>query len=132
MGFYHSLRRITGILSFSFILVACSSQKVQEPDLPERVYYDKAQQALSENLPSTAIKHLKDLDSRYPFGKFSTRAELDLIFAQVEAGEYIAAHATAERFIKIILIMMPLITRITCAHYRLTKGQKVCFHVTLG
>ena len=100
MGFYHSLRRITGILSFSFILVACSSQKVQEPDLPERVYYDKAQQALSENLPSTAIKHLKDLDSRYPFGKFSTRAELDLIFAQVEAGEYIAAHATAERFIK--------------------------------
>ncbi|AEF53747.1 outer membrane protein assembly factor BamD [Marinomonas posidonica] len=100
MGFYHSLLRFTGIVGFSLLTVACSSQKVQEPDLPERVYYDKAQQALSENLPSTAIKHLKDLDSRYPFGKFSTRAELDLIYAQIEAGEFIAAHATAERFIK--------------------------------
>jgi outer membrane protein assembly factor BamD len=100
MGFHHSLLRFSGIVSFSLFIVACSSQQVQEPDLPERVYYDKAQQALKENLPSTAIKHLKDLDSRYPFGEFSTRAELDLIYAQMEASEFIAAHATAERFIK--------------------------------
>ncbi|MCW8356276.1 MULTISPECIES: outer membrane protein assembly factor BamD [Marinomonas] len=100
MGFHHSLLRFSGIVSFSLFIVACSSQPVQEPDLPERVYYDKAQQALEENLPSTAIKHLKDLDSRYPFGEFSTRAELDLIYAQMEASDFIAAHATAERFIK--------------------------------
>ncbi|ETX09503.1 competence protein ComL [Marinomonas ushuaiensis DSM 15871] len=100
MGFHHSLLRFSGIVSFSLFIVACSSKPVQEPDLPERVYYDKAQQALEENLPSTAIKHLKDLDSRYPFGEFSTRAELDLIYAQMQAGEHIAAHATAERFIK--------------------------------
>ncbi|MCB5162887.1 outer membrane protein assembly factor BamD [Marinomonas algarum] len=100
MGFHHSLLRFSGIVSFSFFIVACSSKQVQEPDLPERAYYDKAQQALEENLPSTAIKHLKDLDSRYPFGEFSTRAELDLIYAQMEADEFIAAHAAAERFIK--------------------------------
>jgi outer membrane protein assembly factor BamD len=100
MGFHHSLLRFSGIVSFSLLIVACSSKQVQEPDLPERVYYDKAQQALKENLPSTAIKHLKDLDSRYPFGEFSTRAELDLIYAQMEASDFIAAHATAERFIK--------------------------------
>ncbi|NLQ19142.1 outer membrane protein assembly factor BamD [Marinomonas sp. M1K-6] len=100
MGFHHSLLRFSGIVSFSLFIVACSSQQVQEPDLPERVYYDKAQQALQENLPSTAIKHLKDLDSRYPFGEFSTRAELDLIYAQMEAADFIAAHASAERFIK--------------------------------
>lgn len=100
MGFHHSLLRFSGIVGFSLLIVACSSKQVQEPDLPERVYYDKAQQALKENLPSTAIKHLKDLDSRYPFGEFSTRAELDLIYAQMEASDFIAAHAAAERFIK--------------------------------
>lgn len=100
MGFHHSLLRFSGIVSFSLFIVACSSKQVQEPDLPERVYYDKAQQALEENLPSTAIKHLKDLDSRYPFGEFSIRAELDLIYAQMEASEFIGAHASAERFIK--------------------------------
>ena len=100
MGFHHSLLRFVGIISFSLLVVACSSKPVHEPDLPEQVYYDKAQQALEENLPVTAIKHLKDLDSRYPFGEYSTRAELDLIYAQYEAGEYIAAHASAHRFIK--------------------------------
>jgi len=100
MGFHHSLLRFSGIVSFSLFIVACSSKPVQEPDLPERVYYNKAQQALEDDLPSTAIRHLKDLDSRYPFGEFSTRAELDLIYAQMQAGEYIAAHATANRFIK--------------------------------
>ena len=100
MGFYNSLLRFSGIVSFSLFIVACSSKQVQEPDLPERVYYDKAQQALEESLPTTAIKHLKDLDSRYPFGEFSIRAELDLIYAQMEASDFIAAHASAERFIK--------------------------------
>lgn len=100
MGFHHSLLRFSGIVSFSLFIVACSNKPVQEPDLPERVYYDKAQQALEDGLPSTAITHLKDLNSRYPFGEFSTRAELDLIYAQIEASEHIAAHATADRFIK--------------------------------
>ncbi|TYL48652.1 outer membrane protein assembly factor BamD [Marinomonas sp. IMCC 4694] len=100
MGFHHTLLRFSGIVSFSLLVVACSSKPVQAPDLPERTYYDKAQQALENNLPSTAIKHLKDLDSRYPFGEFSTRAELDLMYAQMEASEFIGAHASAERFIK--------------------------------
>lgn len=100
MGFHHSLLRFSGIVSFSFLIVACSSQQVQEPDLPERVYYEKAQKALADNLPTTAIKHLRDLDSRYPFGEFSSRAELDLIFAHMQASDFISAHAAAERFIK--------------------------------
>ncbi|MGO3407103.1 outer membrane protein assembly factor BamD [Marinomonas sp.] len=100
MGFNHSLLRFAGIASFSLLLAACSSSQVQEPDLPEHAYYEKAQQAFAEGLPATAAKNLQDLDTRYPFGEFSTRAELDLIYAQYESGDYISAHATAERFIK--------------------------------
>jgi len=100
MGFHHSLLRFAGIASFSLLIAACSSTQVQTPDLPEHVYYEKAQKALADDLPSTAIKYLQDLDNRYPFGEYSTRAELDLIYAQYNAGDYVSAHATAERFIK--------------------------------
>ncbi|MCV2403731.1 outer membrane protein assembly factor BamD [Marinomonas sp. C2222] len=101
MGFHHRLLRISGIVSFSLLIAACSSTpEPREPDLPERTYYEQAQEALENGLPSTAIAHLKDLTARYPFGEYSTRAELDLIYAQIEANEHIAAHATAERFIK--------------------------------
>ena len=100
MGFSQSLLRFTSIAGFSLLVMACSNKPVQEPDLPEREYYQKAQEALEDGLPTTAAKHLKDLSSRYPFGEFSTRAELDLIFAHLSAGDHIAAHANAERFIK--------------------------------
>lgn len=100
MGFNHTLLRFAGIASFSLLLAACSSNQVQTPDLPEHAYYEKAQQAFADGLPATAAKNLQDLDSRYPFGEFSTRAELDLIYAQYESGDYASAHATAERFIK--------------------------------
>lgn len=100
MGFHHSLLRFAGIASFSLLIAACSTTQVQTPDLPEHVYYEKAQKALADDLPSTAVKYLQDLDSRYPFGEYSTRAELDLIYAQYKAGDYLASHASAERFIK--------------------------------
>lgn len=100
MGLNRSLFQFTGIVCFSLFIAACSSKPVQEPDLPEQVYYEKAQDALDNNLPATAVKHLKDLDNRYPFGEYSTRAELDLIYAEYESSDYVSSHASAERFIK--------------------------------
>lgn len=100
MGFNCSLLRFAGIASFSLLIAACSSNDARGPDLPEHAYYEKAQQAFSEDLPETAAKNLQDLDARYPFGEFSTRAELDLIYAQYQSGDFISAHAIAERFIK--------------------------------
>ncbi|MCZ2720596.1 outer membrane protein assembly factor BamD [Marinomonas sp. 15G1-11] len=88
------------ITSFSLLVVACSNKTVQEPDLPEQEYYEKAQAALEDGLPTTAAKHLKDLTSRYPFGEYTIRAELDLIYSYLSAGDFIAAHVNVERFIK--------------------------------
>lgn len=100
MGISKTLLRLPAIAGISFVLVACSATPTQEPDLPEREYYEKAQDALSDGRPNIAVKHLKDLNSRYPFGELSVRAELDLIYAHLEAGDFLSAHAQAERFIK--------------------------------
>ncbi len=100
MGFHQSLLRFITITCFSLLVLACSNQTVQTPDLPEQEYYEKAQEALEDGLPTTAAQHLKDLTNRYPFGEYTIRAELDLVYAYLEAGDYIAAHAHVERFIK--------------------------------
>jgi outer membrane protein assembly factor BamD len=100
MGFHQTLLRFITITSFSLLAVACANKTVQEADLPEQEYYQKAQAALEDGLPTTAVKHLKDLTNRYPFGEYTVRAELDLIYAYISAGDFIAAHANVERFIK--------------------------------
>ncbi|MBJ7549308.1 outer membrane protein assembly factor BamD [Marinomonas ostreistagni] len=101
MGFNKTLSRFLTIASFYAVLTACSSnQPTVEPDLPEKEYFRLAQEALDNNLPTTAAEQLKELETRYPFGEYSIPARLDLIYAQFEAGNYAAAHATADRFIK--------------------------------
>ncbi|WP_438467111.1 outer membrane protein assembly factor BamD [Marinomonas sp. PE14-40] len=100
MGLRKSLLQLSGFVGISLLLGACSNTPVQEPDLPEREYYQNAQEAFDQGRPLVAVKNLKDLDSRYPFGEFSQRAELELIYAYFLASDYISAHANAERFIK--------------------------------
>ncbi len=99
MGFYYSLFRFTGIASVSLLITACSTTHVQTSDLPGHIYYEKAQKALHDNLPAIAVEYLQNLNSHYPFGEYSTRAKLDLIYAQYSVGDYIAAHEMAKRFI---------------------------------
>ena len=100
MGLRKSLLQLSGFVGISLLLGACSNTPVQEPDLPESEYYQNAQEAFDQGRPLVAVKNLKDLDSRYPFGEFSQRAELELIYAYFLASDYISAHANAERFIK--------------------------------
>ncbi|SBS24696.1 Outer membrane protein assembly factor BamD precursor [Marinomonas aquimarina] len=101
MGFNKTLSRFLTIAGFYTALTACSSnQPTVEPDLPEKEYFRIAQEALENNLPTTAAEQLKELETRYPFGEYTIPARLDLIYAQFEAGNYAAAHATADRFIK--------------------------------
>ncbi|TBR38243.1 outer membrane protein assembly factor BamD [Marinomonas agarivorans] len=101
MGLRHSLLRLSGIVVFSFVLVACSNApKKIEPDLPEDEYYQEAQKALEQGRPTLAVAHLTDLDLRYPFGKYSQQAKIELIYANYLAGDYAASHAAADRFIR--------------------------------
>lgn len=100
MGLDKSLLQFSAIAIFSLIVAGCSNAPLQKPDLPEEEYYQQAQEAMGDNRPSVAVEHLKDLDSRYPFGKFSERVKLELIYANFLAADYVAAHAAADSFIQ--------------------------------
>jgi len=83
-------------------LTACSSDgKRPNAELTEREIYEKAVQAIDDENYFLAIETLQKLESRYPFGKYSEHAQLEMIYAQFNAQELEGARASAERFIRL-------------------------------
>ncbi|MDF2182324.1 outer membrane protein assembly factor BamD [Neptuniibacter sp. CAU 1671] len=97
------LTRIISILLFSFALSACSwfKDKLPEPDIPEQQLYEEALQAMDLNDWDLALEKLQLLEARYPFGRFSEQAQLELIYAYFNNYEPEAARAAADRFIRL-------------------------------
>lgn len=91
---------ILALLSFS--LIACNTE---EKDLTigwsaER-FYKEATLAIKDRDFNQAIDYLESLEARYPFGKFATQAQLDVIYAYYKYNEPESAIASADRFIKL-------------------------------
>ncbi|EAT11560.1 competence lipoprotein ComL, putative [Oceanobacter sp. RED65] len=83
-------------------LAACSSSgKRPDQELSERGIYDKAMEAIGNENFFLAIETLERLENRYPFGKYSEQAQLEMIHAQYQAQDLENARATAERFIRL-------------------------------
>lgn len=75
--------------------------------------YTDAQQAMSKEQYSGAIKRLEALETMYPFNDYAEQAEIDLIYAYYEKGDYASTAATAERFIH----LYPRAKRVDYAYY---------------
>ncbi|KAA0876342.1 outer membrane protein assembly factor BamD [Nitrincola tapanii] len=71
------------------------------PDIPEQVIYDDAMSALDSQNFALAIEKFQLLEARYPFGRFSEQAQLELIYAYFRNNEPAAARAAADRFIRL-------------------------------
>ena len=96
--------RLLPVLLLAAFLAGCASSgdkdKIPE-SWSEAEIYQSANRALNDKRFSDAIKSLRTLESRYPFGSFAEQAQLDLIFAYFRNGEPEAAKAAADRFIRL-------------------------------
>ena len=95
--------RILLIIATSFLLLACGPAK--EVDVTagwsaEKLYRSAKIEMDKENY-LTAIENYETLESRYPFGKFATQAQLDVGYAYYKYDELDAAIAAIDRFIKL-------------------------------
>jgi len=81
------------------LLGACAT--TPEQDEPEKVYYERAREALNRGNFSEAITQLEALDARYPFGRYAEQAQLDMIYARYRSLEPESAIIAAERFIRL-------------------------------
>lgn len=103
--FKRNVRKYFLIAATSVLLSACSSS----PDDEELALANKGAEALYEDAKnsmelgnySNAAAILSALDSRYPFGPFSSQVQLDLIFSYYKSGKNDEALATIDRFTRL-------------------------------
>ncbi|MAY42811.1 MULTISPECIES: outer membrane protein assembly factor BamD [unclassified Neptuniibacter] len=95
--------KILIIALFCFMTAACSwFEDIQTaPDIPEQDLYQEAMSAMDNENFDIAIEKLQLLEARYPFGRFSEQAQLELIYAYFSSYEPEAARAAADRFIRL-------------------------------
>jgi outer membrane protein assembly factor BamD len=83
------------------LLAACGDTRVDRIEtLPVDELYAEAKQSLQASNYERAARYYKRLVARFPFGRYTEQAELELGFAQYKGGDAEEALSTANRFIR--------------------------------
>ncbi|TDJ27253.1 MAG: outer membrane protein assembly factor BamD [Gammaproteobacteria bacterium] len=91
------------LILLGIMLTACGASKEIDvtADWSADQLYRNAKRNLENEDYITAIEQYEILESRYPFGKFATQAQLDVAYAYYKYDEPEAAVVAIERFIKL-------------------------------
>lgn len=100
MKHINKFKVLLSITIVTFFMVACNSDG-PEIEQPEKIYYDQAQRRMSAQNYFGAIESLQAIETNYPFGKYAEQAQVELIYAHFMNSENDAAHAAAEKFIRL-------------------------------
>lgn len=95
---------ISGIFLISLMLGACSSagtEPVIEDVQPEAELYSSAMVKLEGGNYRPAIEDLEAMEARYPYGRYSEQAQLELVYAYYRSNQPAAAKTAAARFIRL-------------------------------
>ncbi|MCZ6669087.1 MAG: outer membrane protein assembly factor BamD [Gammaproteobacteria bacterium] len=97
-----SIRTIL-LICLSFLLIACGSKDVDDitAGWSAEELYNSAKGEMIDGNYQTAIERYEILESRYPFGKYATQAQLDVGYAYYKYDELEPALAAIDRFIKL-------------------------------
>ena len=90
-------------LSLVILLSACGPKDDVDPtaDWSVETFYQEARYELSEGNYLTAIEYYETLESRFPFGKYATQAQIDVAYAYFKFEEPDSAITAIDRFIKL-------------------------------
>ena len=113
--------RMTLIFCLVFSLTACNKWWGKDDNDDTSPYqgmsaeqlYKDAKDAMAKDQYSAAIKRFEAMETMYPFNDYAEQAELDLIYAYYEKGEYASSASTADRFIH----LYPRAKRVDYAYY---------------
>jgi outer membrane protein assembly factor BamD len=109
----NNLRLIITLFA-AFLLVGCqSSDKDLYKGMSAAEIYEKAEKNVSKEKFPQAAKDFEALESRFPYGEYSDKAQLGLINAYYKQNEPALAISAADRFIR----MNPRHPRVDYAYY---------------
>ena len=100
------LARALVILSCALMLQGCGLFGGEDEDefanlSTEEQFYQRALQQLNSQNFRGAIATYQALEARFPFGRFATQAQIELVYAYYRNGDLEAAIAAADRFIRL-------------------------------
>ncbi|KTC75176.1 competence lipoprotein comL precursor [Legionella birminghamensis] len=103
------MKRFQCCILFTLVisLTACNSWWSKDDDdsnnpfkgMTAEQLYSSANSAMAKEEYATAAKRLEALESMYPFSDYAEQAQMKLIYAYYQKGDYPSAAATSERFI---------------------------------
>ncbi len=87
----------------TLVLTACGADKEVDITANWNVeqFYNEARRELSSGNYLTAIEYYETLESRFPFGKYATQAQIDVAYAYFKFNEPDSAITAIDRFIKL-------------------------------
>lgn len=97
------LKRALLVLFTSAFIFGCSSNKADKPtvaDKPASELYSESQTAINLGNFGEASELLEALDTRFPFGPYTTQVQLDLIYVYYKLNETPKALANIDRFLR--------------------------------
>jgi outer membrane protein assembly factor BamD len=96
----HLVVVFAGALALGLALTGCASKKEQDKSTEQQIY-ERAERALDSKNWQSAVAALELLEENFPFGTFGEQAQLELIYAHFQAGDFDLAIANADRFIRL-------------------------------
>jgi outer membrane protein assembly factor BamD len=91
------------ILLLMVLLFACgtTSEKEETKDWSANKFYSEAKEKLSDGNYAAAVGLFEGLEARYPYGRFSQQAQLEIAYAYYKDQESASAISAADRFIRL-------------------------------
>lgn len=95
--------RIFLFIVLAISLAACGPEKEVDPTANWSVeeFYSRARGELNDGNYLTAIEYYETLESRFPFGRYATQAQIDVAYAYFKFDEPDSAITALDRFIKL-------------------------------
>lgn len=104
MAFKMHIKTVVGLMVCVALVAGCANPFKKEEDRSDYTaeqYYQDAKARLDDEDYSQAIDLYQELESNYPYGKYTEQAQLDIIYAYYKNDNPEAALAAAQRFIRL-------------------------------
>ena len=98
----YKLIKYVAFIALAGVLGACSSagKDIEDTRSAPEIYAD-AKKSLDKKNYLTAVEKYRNLEAKYPYGRYAEQAQLDTIYAHYRADDKALAVSAAERFIKL-------------------------------
>lgn len=120
------------VIALLALLAGCAAVLDPQKDWGPERYYQEARQKMTDGTWAEAIRLFEQLEARYPYGRYTEQAQLEIAYVHYKDDEPALALAAADRFIR----LHPTHPHVDYAYYLKGiinfRGEKSLLHALFG